>query len=86
MFWQDLVISGAGIVFTLALLPQVWQGFAKKEGVVNPWTSGPTFIALYAMTAAYLTLGLVLSTAVLSVSATLWLLLFVQWLLYRTKA
>jgi len=86
MFWQDFVISGAGIIFTIALLPQVWQGFAKKEGVINSWTSGPTCIALYTMTAAYFTLELVLSTAVLFMSATLWLLLFVQRLLYRTKA
>jgi hypothetical protein len=83
MIWQDLVISGAGFVFGAALIPQVWRGFVKKEGAISPWTSVPTFIALYAMTVAYITLDLFLSTFVLFVTATLWLLLFLQWLLYR---
>ncbi len=83
MIWQDLVIAGAGFVFGAALVPQVWRGFAKKEGVISPWTSLPTTIALYAMTAAYWTLGLALSTAVLFLTGTLWLLLFAQRLLYR---
>lgn len=83
MIWQDVVISGAGLIFGVALLPQVWEGFAKKRGVISPWTSAPTFLALYAMTVAYWTLGLFLSTAVLFVTGTLWLLLFVQRLLYK---
>lgn len=81
--WQDLVISGASFVFGAALIPQVWRGFKNKEGSISPWTSAPTFIALYVMTVAYISLGLTLSTIVLFTTATLWLTLFVQWVLFR---
>lgn len=83
MIWQDLVISASGFIFGAALIPQVWHGFVKKKGAINPWTSAPTFIALYVMTIAYYTLDLILSMIVLFVTGTLWLLLFVQWLLYK---
>ncbi len=84
MIWQDLVISAAGIIFGIALIPQVWEGFRDKKGPISPWTSAPTFLALYAMTIAYITLELYLSTAVLFCTGTLWLLLFVQRLLYTS--
>jgi hypothetical protein len=67
----------------IALVPQVWEGFVKKKGFISPWTSAPTFIALYVMTIAYWTLGLFLSTIVLFVTGTLWLVLWVQRLLYK---
>lgn len=83
MLWQDLVIGGAGVVFAAALVPQALRGFRERQGLISAWTSVPTFLALFTMTVAYVTLGLFLSAVVLFVTGLLWLLLFIQRLVYR---
>ncbi|MBU1623116.1 MAG: hypothetical protein KKH52_01670 [Nanoarchaeota archaeon] len=83
MLWQDLVITIATFVFSISLLPQVLLGFKKKKGLITLATSGPTFLALYVVAVVYFTLSLYLSFVVGLITATLWLILFLQKLRYR---
>ena len=83
MIWQDIVITIANIIFSASLLPQIYYGFKKKEGTITLITSGPTFIALYAICFAFFTLSLYFSTIMSFITGSLWLVLFVQRLIYR---
>ena len=85
MIWQDLVLSGSSIVFSVALVPQVYHGFKEKIGVVKLATSGPTFLGLYAVCTAYISLGLYFSSVTCFIVGTLWLLLFILRLKYRSQ-
>lgn len=81
--WQDYVITIAIIAFSYALVPQIYQGFKKKRGYINLQTSGITTIGMYALTYAYFTLGLYFSTIMVFINGTLWLILFIQKLIYK---
>lgn len=83
MLWQDAVITAASIVFSAALIPQIYHGFKEKKGHIAYATSVPTLVGLYVICYAYFTLGLVLSTVVCFITGTLWLTLFVQKLVYK---
>ena len=82
MIWQDIVISLANLVFVISLVPQVIYGYRKKKGMITLRTSGPTFAALYIMAIAYFTLNLYYSAALGTITATLWLILFIQKIKY----
>ena len=83
MIWQDILISIASLVFSLSLVPQVYEGFRTKKGLVTRATSVPTFIGLYAISIAYFTLSLYFSSMLTFTAGTLWLLLFIQRITYE---
>lgn len=83
MLWQDWVLSAANIVFFVSLLPQVYQGFREKKGFVSLSTAGPTFICLYAMAITFFTLSLRFASIIAFSTGVLWMLIFIQGLLYR---
>jgi len=83
MLWQDAVIMVANIIFFISLVPQVYYGFKEKKGFITLATSGPIFIGLYAISITFYTLNLYFSSVILFVTGTLWLVLFIQRLMYR---
>ncbi|MFA6908647.1 MAG: hypothetical protein WC289_02045 [Patescibacteria group bacterium] len=83
MIWQDIVITVASIIFSVALVPQVYAGYKEKKGTIAYGTSVPTFVGLYVLCVAYFTLELYLSTVVCFITASLWLILCIQKRIYR---
>ena len=83
MIWQDIVISIATIVFSIALVPQIIEGYTQKKALITLWASGPTFIGLFAMTYAFFTLHLYYSTIMDFINAILWLIIFIQGIIYK---
>ncbi len=83
MVWQDIVISLVNVVFIIALIPQIYNGFKLKKGFVIIATSVPTFIGLYVMAMAFYTLQLYYSSFVTVISGILWTILFIQRLIYK---
>ncbi len=78
MIWQDIVVTIASLVFTYALIIQVYTGFKAKKGLINFWTALLTTTALYAIALIYFTLNLLFSSIIGAVNGTLWLILFIQ--------
>jgi len=85
MLWQDIVIAIACIIFSVSLIPQIYQGFKEKKGHIAYATSVPTFIGLFAITYTYFTLGLVFSGVISFITGALWLTLFIQKLIYNKQ-
>lgn len=83
MVWQDIIIAVANVLFGYSLAYQVYKGYKEKKGFLSLQTSFLTTIALYALALAYLTLSLYLSAIVCTFNATMWLLLFIQKLIYK---
>jgi len=83
MLWQDAVITVANLIFFASLVPQVYYGFKEKKGFITLATSGPIAIGLYAMSISFYTLNLYFSSIILFVTGTLWVVLFIQRLMYR---
>jgi len=83
MNWQDIVITIGNLVFTIALIPQVYSGFKEKIGPIKYQASVPTFIFLYIFVFTFYSLHLYLSAIVSIFSGTMWLLLFIQRLIYK---
>jgi hypothetical protein len=83
MVWQDLVIAIANILFGYSLAYQVYVGFKEKRGYLTLQTSLLTFVSLYAIAVAYSTLDLFVSTIVCIFNGTMWVLLFVQRIIYK---
>ena len=82
MVWQDIVIFTIMILFSYALVPQVYLGFKKKKGFVNLQTSLITFIGMYILSFIYFTLNLYFSAIIGIVTGTLWFILFLQRIIY----
>ena len=82
MIWQDIVISLVNIVFSISLIPQVIHGYKLKKGLITLKTSIPTTLGLYVMSFAFFSLKLYYSAALGALTATLWLILFIQKLRY----
>jgi len=83
MLWQDIVISIANLMFTYSLIHQVYHGFKKKKGFLTLTASGLTSLGLFALSIAFFTLSLYLSTIISVINALLWLVLFVQRLVFK---
>ncbi|MBU0929754.1 MAG: hypothetical protein KJ623_01650 [Nanoarchaeota archaeon] len=83
MVWQDIVIALANVVLSAALLPQVIHGFKKKRGLLTLTTSIPTFIALFVISITYYTLSLKYAFVLALISSILWLILFIQSIIYK---
>lgn len=82
MIWQDYVIMAASIIMSVALLPQIYHGFQQKKGFITHTTSVPTFLGLYVLAFAFMTLQLVFSAITAIITGTLWIILFVQRCMY----
>jgi hypothetical protein len=82
MVWQDIVMMIANSIFVISLLPQVNHGFIEKKGFIKLTTSGPTFIGLFAVAISLYTLSLFLSALTAGIAGTLWLIIFIQRLMY----
>ncbi|MBW2992416.1 hypothetical protein KY345_04330 [Candidatus Woesearchaeota archaeon] len=85
MIWQDVIIAVANLMFTYSLIYQVYYGFKKKKGLLTFTTSILTFIGLYAVTIAFITLSLYYSAITAGINATLWLMLFIQRIIYKKE-
>lgn len=85
MVWQDIVLTIVSITFSVSLIPQVYHGFKEKTGPIKLLTSTPTFVALYITALTYITLSLYFSAATTFITGTMWLLLFIQRLIYKHR-
>ena len=83
MIWQDIVLTVANLIFSLSLIPQVYEGYRKKKGFITIATSAPTFIGVYAMAISLYTLSLYFSSITAALTGTLWLILFIQRIIYN---
>ncbi len=81
--WQDITLTIVGIIFTLSLIPQVIEGYRKKNGAVSLLTSVPTTIGLAIIAYTYTTLHLYFSAVMITITGILWLLLWIQRIRYR---
>ncbi len=66
-----------------ALVPQVLHGFKIKKGLIKIQTSAITCLAIYAMAAAFFSLGLYFSAIMDFIMGTFWLILFLQGIVYN---
>lgn len=78
MIWQDLAITSTNIIFTLALIPQIYYGFKEKKGLVSFGASAPTFICLFVLAYTYSSLNLKFATLMTVLTGLAWLTLFLQ--------
>jgi len=83
MTWQDITLTTIMILLSYALLPQIYQGFKKKKGLINIQTSAITTLGLYIISVVYFTLGLYLSTIIAFINGILWAILFFQKIIYK---
>jgi hypothetical protein len=83
MLWQDIIIAIAQIIFSYALIFQVYYGFKNKKSSVTVKTSALTFFGIYMLLFAFISLGLYFSTLSSLISAFCWYLLLIQGILYR---
>ncbi|MBU4070381.1 MAG: hypothetical protein KJ646_05340 [Nanoarchaeota archaeon] len=82
MTWQDLIITLANLIFAYALIPQIFQGFKEKKGFIHLQTGLLSSLGLYFMALAFFTLGLTFSWILAIFNATLWMILFIQKIIY----
>ena len=83
MVWQDIVIAIANILFGYSLIWQVYCGFKKKKAAIALQSSFLTALGLYALAVAYFSLNLILSTIIGIFNGTMWLILFIQGIIYK---
>jgi len=83
MVWQDIVIAIANILFGYSLIYQVYLGFKKRKGFLALQTSFFTTIGLFAIAIAFFSLQLYISTITSLFNGTMWLILFIQRLIYK---
>lgn len=83
MIWQDIVLGVCYILLAYALVPEVINNHKKKKPSVTYQTSIITFVCLYVVTAIFLSLKLYFSALIDFFIATLWLILFLQRLVYK---
>jgi len=75
--WQDKIIMITALIMGIMVIPMVLDGF--NGVIINPLTSLVTFIGLYILAICFWTLELKLSTILYVFNGTLWLILFIQW-------
>jgi uncharacterized protein with PQ loop repeat len=83
MVWQDIILTIATIFLTYALIPQVIKGFKTKKTAITFQTSLITFLGMYIVCFIYYTLNLYFSTITAFLTGTLWLILFIQSIIYK---
>ena len=82
VLWQDFVIMFCNVVLSYALIPTIYHSFKKKETSIRFQTALLTSSALYLLAFSLFTLSLFFAAAVTFVSASLWLTIFFQIILY----
>lgn len=85
MVWQDYAISGATVLIIISLINQVYYDFKHKVGSTTLLTSSMYVTALTTITFALYTLGLFVSTILMSTNTSLWIVLFFQRLKYGAQ-
>lgn len=83
MVWQDIVIALANVLFSVSITYQAYRGYVEKKGFIALPTSSTTALGLYVLAFAFFTLDLYLSTIVATFSATVWLVLAIQRMIYK---
>lgn len=83
MIWQDFVVSFANFLFSLALINQVFAGYKMKKNEISILTSSITTLGIYAMGIVFFSLGLIYSGTMALLNGTLWLLIFLQGIIYK---
>jgi uncharacterized protein with PQ loop repeat len=83
---EDTILSIAGVVISFSLIPQVVAGFKTKTGPVRLATSIPYGLSLSAMSFAYISLELWVTTAITGIGALLWFTLAYQRLIYVSQS
>jgi len=83
MSWQDITIMIVNLLFAYALIPQVLQGIRNKKAYINFQTALLNTLGMYAMAIAFFSLGLLFSGIIGTFNATMWLLLFIQRIIYK---
>ncbi len=81
--WQDIIITISIILFAYALIPQIIKGFKKRKQDIGLQTSIITAIGMYAITIAYLTLGLIFSTITAAITGTFGAIIAIQKIIYK---
>jgi uncharacterized protein with PQ loop repeat len=81
--WQDIVISIASVLLCMALVPQIIKGFKEKREEISILTASITTLGMYIVAFTYFTLNLPVSTIVAIVTGSLWLVLFIQSVIYK---
>ena len=82
--WQDYVISVAGFIFAIVMIPQLIDVYYGKKHV-NKISSGLTSGFQVVLFVTYATLGLFLSCVSVVVLAIVWMLLFIFTILNENK-
>ncbi len=82
MVWQDLIITLVNVLFAYALIPQVYQGFKEKKGFIHLQTGFLNSLGMFLMAFAFFTLGLTFSWIMGTFNAILWMVLFIQKIIY----
>jgi len=78
MSWPDILLTIIGVVFSYALIPQIYQCWKNKRGLITIQTGVITFTGLYVCAMVYLYLGLPFSTITTFISSGFWFVLCVQ--------
>ena len=81
--WQDIAITIISVIFGIALAPQVIHGFKTKKKIINFSTALITFMGAFVIAAIYLTLNLYSAMVIQLILGGLWLVLFIQSIIYR---
>lgn len=74
--YQDIVITVVSILFTIFLIPQLYDTYKNKTNI-NPYTSGLTCFGMIILAVMYATLDLILSFFTTIMTASIWGLIFV---------
>jgi len=80
--WQDILITIVNIIFGYALIPQVIKGFKDKKPHIAFQTGLLNTIGMYIMAFAFFSLNLTFSWIIGFFNATMWLILFIQRIVY----
>ncbi len=83
MLWQDGVMIITSIMFSYALIPQVYKGFKLKKGLITLQTSSINTIGMCACTFVYFSLNLFFSGILMAITAIMWATLTIQKLIYK---
>jgi hypothetical protein len=81
--WQDIIITITQILLAWALVPQIIKGFKNKKQAISLQTSSITFAGMYILTFVYFTLSLYFATVSSFIIGTLWLIMFIQRIIYK---
>lgn len=80
---QDKIMFICLIMFVYSIIPLVWYGFKQKKSLVPRQTSIITFVGLYICAICMVSLRLYWASMANFISATLWLIVFVQGVIWK---